>query len=374
MSRLFLELIQPYPAKSPPFFDGHSLAEITALASGHNLTMLVYSRLKKIRREHGSNVHIDKFLKENMELRLSSTAVSLRQQAIQDEILLLLANNSIPSAVIKGNTLAVDVYDDPNCRSSGDIDILIRMEDAHKTDKILLEAGYQPDNDLPFNYCFYHIHHTGYLHPKYNDHIEIHWHFGLQHFHRISSEQIWQEIGKNSSGIYKLSPEMMFIQLLMHHHHHAFRELRILTDILWAFYRFREILDPVRLFAMLQDMGLLRTAFVCIEQIKDLWPDAAEEIGHIRKLSRKMDNSGIRASGFAVSYFRMELHNTHYNSLKDRFMTRLVHDGMTGMAHSILRAVIPHPKAIKGLYEDQRVWMLPVNYLRFMKWRVKNPD
>lgn len=374
MSRHFLELLQPYPPKSPPRLDAVSLPEITSLASGHNLTMLVYSRFKKYREEHGSNGYIDGFLKENRDLRLASTAISLRQEAVQNEIFSLLTNNGIPSAVIKGNTLAADVYDDPNCRSSGDIDILIRREDAHKVDKILLDAGYQAADNLPFMYCFYHIHHAGYLHPKYGVHIEIHWHFGLQHFHRLTSEQIWREINKDSSGVYKLSPEMTIVQLLMHHHHHAFRELKILTDILWAFYKFRKVLDPERLFAMLQNMGLLRITLVCIEQIKDLWPDAGEEINPIGLLGEKMGDYGIRAPAFAVSYFRMELHNRRHSSLKDRLMTRLVHDGLAGAAHSLFRAVIPHPDAIKVLYEDRRVWMLPVNYLRFIFWRVKNPE
>lgn len=106
--------------------------------------MLVYSRLKKYRKEHGSNGYIDGFLEKNRELRLASTAISVRQEAVQNEIFSLLTNNGIPSAVIKGNTLAADVYDDPNSRSSDDIDILIRTE-MSKFPPGYLFAAFQKD-------------------------------------------------------------------------------------------------------------------------------------------------------------------------------------------------------------------------------------
>jgi len=53
-----------------------------------------------------------------------------------------LAERDIPYAVYKGAVLSVAAYDEPFYRQSGDIDVLVRKEDAEKIKKILNDIGF----------------------------------------------------------------------------------------------------------------------------------------------------------------------------------------------------------------------------------------
>lgn len=73
----------------------------------------------------------------------------------QDKLLGLLAAHDIPCAIIKGSSLSVN-YPQPEMRPLGDIDLLIRPEDAERTEKLLTENGYQPDHTgHPFHLDFF---------------------------------------------------------------------------------------------------------------------------------------------------------------------------------------------------------------------------
>jgi hypothetical protein len=41
------------------------------------------------------------------------------------------------------------------------------------------------------------------------------------------------------------------------------------------------------------------------------------------------------------------------------------------MVFSFVKALFPVTKAIKALYDDKRNWTLPFNYLKFIRWRLK---
>lgn len=371
MNPLFLKIIQPLPFKLPLLIDNRSLSDVKDAAFENNLLMLVYSRLKEHLKEFGGNENIQIFLDNARDLYLANALQSVKQESIENDIISSLKHKNIPSLVIKGNAIAREVYNDLNCRSSSDIDILIRREDAFLVDKILLNSGYERETDIPFRYSFYHLHHAGYLYPKYNIHIEIHWHFGLQHSKRLTPHDIWQGVIYDESGIYRLSPEMMLILLFLHHHHHAFRELKVLVDIFWALYKYRSIINPNSFVQKLKRHGILKIAFISLKQIMSIWHDAVQEFQFLVDIHRDLENAGCRVPLFLSSYFMMQSDKGHHSNLKDRFMTRLTHDNQTDIVLSYLRSILPHPEAIKGLYEDRRLWKLPMNYLRFIIWRIK---
>lgn len=372
MNPLFLKLIQPLPFKTPLLIDDDgALSDVRDAAIEHNLLMLVYSRLKEHVKEFGADIHIQRFLDNERDLYLSNALQSVRQEAVENDIISFLRHKGTPSVVIKGNAMAREVYNDPNCRSSSDIDMLIRRGDAFSVNSILLNSGYEAETDIPFRYSFYHLHHAGYFQPKYNVHIEIHWHFGLQHCKSLTPHDIWQGVVRDESGLCRLSPEMTIILLLLHHHHHAFREMRVLVDILWAFYKYGRVINPGRFVKKLKEHGLLKIAFIAVQQIMSIWHDTVREIQFIADIRRELKNAGCRMPQFLTSYFMMQSHKGHHSNIKDRFMTRLTHDKRTDIILSYFRSILPHPEAIKGLYGDKRLWKLPVNYLRFIIWRIK---
>ncbi|MBW1764250.1 MAG: nucleotidyltransferase family protein, partial [Deltaproteobacteria bacterium] len=142
MSNTFLKLVQPIPLKGSLQIDEKELAEIESIAKRHNLFMLLYVQLQKFNKEISQNSDIQNYLKERKPLFLSNAIHSVRQEVIEKEIFNRLSAEQVPAIVMKGNEIAKEIYNDPNCRMSVDIDILIKMSDALKADTILTKAGY----------------------------------------------------------------------------------------------------------------------------------------------------------------------------------------------------------------------------------------
>jgi hypothetical protein len=298
--------------------------------------------------------------------------MSARQEAVENEVTSLLLQKGIPSMVIKGNRLANEIFQDPNCRVSSDIDILIHKVDAEKVDRILREQGYQGDTVAPVKYCLYRIHHAIYRHPGNNMLVEIHWHFGVPYFFRLTSDEIWREVGANDSGAMLLSPEMTLVMLLIHHHSHSFRQLKILVDILWTLYRYESVIDW-RHFAMkIRKAGLVKTTLLSLHQIKTLWKKAPDDLKSFRALEREINNKGYTIPSIILSYFRMDINKDKARNIyKDKLIARFVLDSRSDILLSFPKTLFPVPEAIRELYRDGRNWTLPLNYLKFITWRVK---
>lgn len=81
----------------------------------------------------------------------------------EDELVHVLDKEHIPFVILKGNAAAVS-YNDPTCRSMGDIDFIVPKELFEKTRKILLENGYLLEKEAEYytrhisfsknGYCF----------------------------------------------------------------------------------------------------------------------------------------------------------------------------------------------------------------------------
>ncbi|MFA6055918.1 MAG: nucleotidyltransferase family protein, partial [Thermodesulfovibrionales bacterium] len=300
-----------------------------------------------------------------------SVSRSARQEAVENEVTSLLLEKGIRSIVIKGNRLANEIFQDPNCRVSSDIDILIPRVDAEKVDRILRERGYQGDAVAPVKYCLSRIHHAIYHHPGNNMLVEIHWHFGVPYFFRLTSDEIWREVA-NDSGAMMLSPEMTLVMLLIHHHSHSFRELKILVDILWTLYRYESVIDW-RHFAMkIRKAGLVKTTLISLHQIKTLWKEAPDDLKSFRALEREINNTGYSIPSIVLSYFRMDINEDKARNIyKDKLIARFVLDSRSDILLSFPKTLFPVPEAIRELYRDGRNWTLPLNYLKFITWRVK---
>jgi hypothetical protein len=74
-------------------------------------------------------------------LYLKSIVLSVKQEAIEEKIKSLLRSKGVPAVAIKGNEIAKEIYNDPNCRTSSDVDILIKRSHTFKVHDILLNAG-----------------------------------------------------------------------------------------------------------------------------------------------------------------------------------------------------------------------------------------
>jgi hypothetical protein len=371
VSNTFLKLVQPIPLKGSLQIDEKELAEIESIAKRHNLFMLLYVQLQKYNKEISQNSDIQNYLKEKKPLFLSNAVQSVRQEVIEKEIINRLSAEQVPVIVMKGNEIAKEIYNDPNCRISVDIDILIKMSDALKADTILTEAGYSRTDEKPLGFWFSRLHHAVYIHPQKDDFIEVHWNFGIPSFFNLTSEEIWNEVVYTDSGQIKLSPDMMLILLLVHHHMHAFRELKILLDILWTLCKYENEIDWYAFSKKLKKIGLIKITQITLNQINSLWNESAQELQGFQTLDQEIKKMGYKKPAFLYSYFKMDIGNRDsYSGNKDVIVFRFALDRWSTIIFSFFKSIFPFPEAIKELYNDRRSWTLPKNYLRFIKWRL----
>jgi hypothetical protein len=370
MDTLFLKLIQPLAVENLIVMSENDFSVLKAQCSGHNLLPLVYTRLQKYQNIISPRQYAADFLNKSRDLFLKGITISARQEIIEKEIVALLREHDIPSVVIRGNAIAKEIYDDPNSRVSSDIDILIRLSDAIRADTVLSDAGYLRNDNLPLNFWFYRIHHAVYHNVKGENIIEIHWNFGIPSFFKLSSEEIWAGVFSTDSE-YRLSPEMVMIMLLIHHHMHSFRELKILVDIVWAFRRYEDVIDWKTLFMKIRRIGLIKTTQITLSQIQMLWGKSIKEISPIWILLSELKRLRYKEPGLLLSLSRMDIDRDHsFQDYRDKLVARLALDNFSVMVFSFVKALFPVKEAIKALYDDQRNWTLPFNYLKFIKWRL----
>jgi len=372
MSSLYLKLIQPIFSIQSLRINQTDLSEIKSLSLSNNLFPLVYTQLQRYRNSISPKEYVTDFLGKTKALYLKSIALSAQQESVENEISFLLEGKGIPSVVIKGNEIAREIYGDPNCRSSCDIDILIKKTDAIKVDSLLTGNGYIDQEDLSLVYWLSRIHHKTYRHPGNNLLIEMHWGFGVPYFFRLDSEEIWDGGVTSEPGKTGLSPEMIVIMLLIHHHSHSFRTLKILVDILWTLFRYDTEIDWIRFSHKLRVDGLIKTTEITLDQIESLWPEVVKEMKAVKTLQREIGNMGYKKPRCLLSYFRMDLNRDYSPQIyKDKLLARLALDKRSTIIFSYFKTLFPVPEAIKELYKDQRNAMLPFNYAKFIHWRVK---
>ena len=371
--RLFLELLHPDVPKHHVHVDEAEISYLKSMALKHNLLMLVYTQLRKHQKEFSNNIPLINFLKEVKPLFLNNAAISMRQESIEKEIISPLRGRDIDAVVIKGNTIAKEIYNEPSCRTSTDIDILVRSSDVFQVDSLLSEVGYIRDQERPLEYCFYRIHHAGYKHPRTQTYIEIHWNFGIPFFYNLSSEEIWAEMRNGNSGKNRMPPELMLIQLFINHHMNAFRILKRIVDILWTLHRYEDVIEWSCFVENLSKVGLIKTASITLHQIQSLWREQATDMRSFKALNQEIAQRGFKRPRRLISYFKVTLSENYASRIfKDKLVARFALDKeWPAIILSYLKTSFPNPQAIKGYYKDQRTWTLPLNYCRFAGFLIK---
>ncbi|MBI5641488.1 MAG: nucleotidyltransferase family protein, partial [Nitrospirae bacterium] len=307
MKNLFLNLLLPLHLQKAEALNirREDLQWLKEMAIRHNLLMLLYMQLKGYQNDAGMQDYINEFLAELKPLYLRNAVISLRQETVGHEVVSLLRQRGIPAAVIKGNTLAREIYHDPNSRTTADIDLLIRKADARKADALLLASGFTGDESVPLAYCLFRIHHAAYYEPKKCVIVEMHWHFGVPYFFNLSENEIWEDIITDDSGELRLAPEMLFMMLLIHHHSHSFRELRVLVDIVWAFSEYGAGVDWHKFALVLKKAGLMNTALITLDQIRALWDKIFEKLPCLKSLNEEIGVVGCKKKEALSAYFSL---------------------------------------------------------------------
>ena len=367
---LFLKLIHPAPIEGLLHINSRELEKIKALAINHNLLLLLYKRLGEQEKDVISNGDIREFLKGTEPLYYKNVVRTTRQQESAAKTVSLLKAKGLPSLVLRGSKIAEEIYDAPFCRVSADIDILIRISDALTVDEVMTKAGFSRTDGLPLKFLMTRLHHAVYRDADTSYLIEIHWNFGIPSYFSLSSEEIWEGTVSPDGLQLGFSQEMTLIQLLIHHHMHAFRELKILVDILWVLHQYEKTIDWKKFIATIEKTGLSKATQITLFQIRNLWSEAdrlsAEEI-----LSNELRQGRCKVPLYLLSFFSMDIKKRyHFQAPGDKFMARLALDRWNAILHSFTKTFFPPPSAIRELYGDFRKWTLPINYIRFLSWRI----
>lgn len=349
--------------------------ELSAMKRGaarHNQLLLLYSQMMRLRETIEPRPTVDEFLNELKAAYYWNVLMTVRREAIEHDTIGLLSAEGIPSILLRGSAIARDLYPDPYCRTSSDVDILVRRQDLMPADRVLSENGYRRCDMLPLEFWINRMHHAVYHCPGTDDLIEVHWNFCIPTFFTLSSEDIWAEATPLGEHRYRLSPAMTVIHLLLHHHMHAFRELKILTDLMWALDRHEDAIEWDTLGTMIRNSGLVKTAIITMGQIDTLCGEWVAREPGLRKFRDTVKGMGRREPRLLASYFRMNLDREHrFQDRRDTCMARFALDRWTKIPRSFATSLFPLPEQLRELYRDQRSWMLPLHYSRFLRWRVK---
>jgi hypothetical protein len=372
MNSLFLQLICPIPFAGPVKITKNDLDEIREQGMRHNLFQLIYSQMQKYQMFIFPQDLLNDFLKESKGLYLKGITLSAKQEAEENEVASILRANGIQSLIIRGNSLAKELYNDLNCRASTDIDVLIRESDVLSADSVLKENRYDRNDRIPLRFWLHRLHHAIYYYPGTTDIIELHWNFGIPSFFKLSSEDIWDEVTITASKQLRLTPDMLIIMLLVHHHMHSFRELKILTDIVWSLHKYKNIIDWHAFALKIRQIGLMKITGITLKQIQMVWKEAVNDISSIRELQNQIQEMGHREPKALMSLFKLDFESQYsFQDYKDKLIARFALDSLSTIIFSFMKILLPFPQAVKDFYEDRRNWALPFNYLRFIRWRVK---
>lgn len=370
--RTLLRFLLPFPIKNYLRLSSDELEAMKCEAVRHNQLLLLYAQIEKHRALIKPAGVADDFLESVKNIYYGNVARSLRQEYIARRTSSLLSDEGVRSVLLRGNAIARDIYDDPYCRTSVDVDILIREAALSSADMILSKNGYVRNDKLPIKFWVSRIHHAVYSCPDTDDLIELHWNFSIPSFFSLSSAEIWSRGVQIEEEKCRLSPEMTIIHLLMHHYMHAFRELRILIDIIWALHKYEDKIDWKAFALELKKVGLLKTTLITLDQIRCLCREFTQEMRSIPILRQEMKLMKCKAPSLLYSFFKMDIYRKYaFQDKKDKFASRFALDKWSTIFFSFMKVLFPSPDIIKALYGNVRFWKLPLNYLRFIGWRVK---
>jgi hypothetical protein len=367
---LFLAILHPDVPFGGIKIDRAQLRELWEFGVKHNVAMLLHSWLRR-HEEHLTDDALT-FLEGQRSYILGRAARSIRQESEENTIVDLLKLHGIDACIIKGNDISRRIYGDPLSRSSCDIDMLIREKDIAEVNGLLYASGYIRDDEVPLKFWMERIHHAAYSHQTSGHTVEVHWSFGIPSFFALPSDDIWRGTERIGTGRIALTPEMQAIQMLMHHHMHAFRELRSLVDLLWIFHVYRDAIDWHHFFLRLRQIGLIRTLQITLHQFSALWEESCGRMQSLQVLRAACQEAGYAEPAILCRYFYFSPSGEQTSHpLIDKLVMRFALDRKASIGYSFLKSFVPSPETIKTLYGDGRNWTLPVHYLRFLGWRIR---
>ncbi|OGO31814.1 MAG: hypothetical protein A2Z29_08420 [Chloroflexi bacterium RBG_16_56_11] len=212
------------------------------LAGSHGVAPLVSHNLIT----HGLDGKIPRPYLERMKQIVHGTLYS--NVILSNELTRLLAafgKNNVPAIVLKGTTLAEELYGNLALRTASDMDILVPPENIDTAGSLLQQLGYQQrvspqDWDHPF-------HEAPFVRQARRPlMVELHRNLDNENLVVIPRQRIWGRavtVRIQGAPVTVLSPEDNLLFLADHLSKHSTRLLMLLSDIAELLKKYRETLD-----------------------------------------------------------------------------------------------------------------------------------
>jgi hypothetical protein len=202
------------------------------LTRHHRVSPYMYTKLKEIGGKWIPPYVIQKVYHEYQK----NTFHMLHLSGEMGNLCKLLTENKIHVLLLKGPSLAVDLYGDLSRRTSSDLDMLISIDNLNRVHELLLEHDYVKDDyfSTVLNEWRWRHHHVTYYHSQKGIKLEIHWRLNPGPSSEPSFYELWERKRRSTlTGypIYMLGNEDLFLFLVSHGARHGWSRLRWLVDI-----------------------------------------------------------------------------------------------------------------------------------------------
>jgi hypothetical protein len=206
--------------------------EIRKFAQRHQVIPLLVSRLDRL-----GWVHVPQEEREFLSnIYLTLSVKNLHQTNHLLQTLSLFDKHSIEILVLKGPSLAVQLYGDLSLRQFSDLDVLIREEDFNQTYDLLKMAGYRQSITLKSGKLKRLKTSGSDLHFLTNEYsIELHW--GVADHLKLSPikvQEFWERVENVQMLDQKISalpPDTLLLYLCHHGSNHQWSHLKWIADI-----------------------------------------------------------------------------------------------------------------------------------------------
>lgn len=220
------------PVLSPDDFREIDWALFLQFVSHHRVFPVVFLSLKRINSEHVPLPVVQAL----HAIYNKNTFQMLNLTAEMERVSQLFEEHQIRSLVLKGPILAEALYGELSQRTSKDLDILIVESELEEAEQLLIDVGYQQDNEVPrvLNDLKKKTHHVSYTHPAKEVQIEIHWRLNPDSVAEPTFNELWDRRRSSkltSYPVYFLGSEDLFYYLVSHGARHGWFRLRWLADI-----------------------------------------------------------------------------------------------------------------------------------------------
>jgi Uncharacterised nucleotidyltransferase len=217
-----------------------------------------------------------------------------------------LADSGIESIPLKGMALTLAFYKDFGLRLMNDFDLLVPEDKIMKSVEVLLNLGYNPENNFKFHEKYIQINNSYTFFGKDRLEFDLHWHILFESCNSQTDEILLQNLipaNTNGKKINVLNIENQLLQMIVHGLNcFSSSGFQWVADIVFLLQNFGEEINWKKLITNAERLNLslsLNTGFIFINsEIKHLIPEwVIDELNSIKISANEKKELRIKVKG-----------------------------------------------------------------------------